>query len=602
MADWIILDKTTGIGSDEVTITVSSYTELTERLKNLVFTTTDNKASDTCIVKQYGEEGYLKVNPSSINMVYGGGYVDVTVSSTEDWTIGTLPAWISSNTSRGSKGDTIIRLTISSNSSTSERSYSISFVSENYNASLSVTQAKYVEGEIVPPTINPDDCEGGTFTVTIKGDGCWSFKKDVPTPSPICDDALVWGTYDIDTLNYDNVPLYINEISEYPRVDGVNWAVCGYTGGTLKNLRNFMYDGRNYNGKYKKYNSVKFSPNFNTSNVTDMNDMFYLCERLSSLDVSSFDTSNVTDMHGMFYYCRSLTSLDLSNFNTSKVTDMSKMFSACNLANFNLSNFNTSNVINMNNMFSGCTSLTSLHVSNFNTSKVTDMSKMFCFCDDLTSLDLSNFDTSNVTDMSGMFYYCYNLSSLDVSSFNTSKVTDMSEMFYFCSGLTSLDLSSFDTSNVTNMSGMFYECNLTSLDLSSFDTSNVTDMSYMFSGCSLTNLVASNWNTSNVSKMNQMFQLCDKLTTLDLSNWNTSNVTDMSGMFYICDSLTSLDLSNFDTSNATYMGDMFGSCYKLTEVKVTNCPSATQQKILARLKTDLSSYTWTLSNGIITRS
>ena len=143
MADWIILDKTTGIGSDEVTITVSSYSELVERLKNLVFTTTDNKASDTCVVRQYGESGYLKVIPSSINMVYGGGYVDVTVSSTEDWTIGGLPSWITCNSLGGKKGDTVIRLTISANTAASDRSYNISFTSENYNATLNVKQAKY---------------------------------------------------------------------------------------------------------------------------------------------------------------------------------------------------------------------------------------------------------------------------------------------------------------------------------------------------------------------------------------------------------------------------------------------------------------------------
>ena len=41
------------------------------------------------------------------------------------------------------------------------------------------------------------------------------------------------------------------------------------------------------------------------------------------------NTSNVTNMYNMFYECSKLTSLDLSNFDTSKVTDMSDMFNGC---------------------------------------------------------------------------------------------------------------------------------------------------------------------------------------------------------------------------------------------------------------------------------
>ena len=388
MADWIILDKTTGIGSDEVTITVSSYSELVERLKNLVFTTTDNKASDTCVVRQYGESGYLKVIPSSINMVYGGGYVDVTVSSTEDWTIGNLPSWITCNSLGGKKGDTVIRLTISANTATSDRSYNISFTSANYNATLSVTQAKYEEGGIVPPSINPDDCEGGTFTVRITGDGCWSFKPDEPSPSPICDDALVWGTYTLESLTGTTTDIRINEKEYIPIVDGINWALCSWTGGTLTDLHGCFH---NDNSSYKQYSVMEFSYNFDTSNVTNMYNMFNGCDKLTSLDLSSFNTSNVTDMHMMFALCNSLTSIDLSSFNTENVTTMQHMFDSCSsLTSLDLSSFNTYEVITMGSMFSWCKALTTLDLSNFDTRKVIYMDSMFSRCDSLTTVKVTN--------------------------------------------------------------------------------------------------------------------------------------------------------------------------------------------------------------------
>ncbi|ENZ7248260.1 immunoglobulin-like domain-containing protein [Enterococcus hirae] len=166
-----------------------------------------------------------------------------------------------------------------------------------------------------------------------------------------------------------------------------------------------------------------------TSNVTNMREMFKEMSNLTSLDVSSFDTSKVTDMSYMFYR-NGVTSLDVSGFDTSKVTVMSYMFLGMkNITNLDVNGWNTSNVTSMYGMFSGMSSVTSLDVSGFDTCNVTTMREMFREMGNLTSLDLSGFDTSNVTDMSTMFYDMDNSTSLDVSSFDTSKVTTMGSMF-----------------------------------------------------------------------------------------------------------------------------------------------------------------------------
>ena len=157
---------------------------------------------------------------------------------------------------------------------------------------------------------------------------------------------------------------------------------------------------------------------------------------LTKIDLSEWDTSNITDMNRLFYSCSSLTSLDVSNFNTNKVT-------------------------NMSNMFNGCRSLTSLDVSNFNTGKVTDMGYMFDVCSSLTSLDVSSFNTSNVTNMINMFDGCSSLTSLDVSNFNTNKVTNMSNMFLVCSKLSNLTLGTDWASNSSISSFNLSFCPLT---------------------------------------------------------------------------------------------------------------------------------------------
>ena len=296
-------------------------------------------------------------------------------------------------------------------------------------------------------------------------------------------------------------------------------------------------------------------------------------KNILEIDLSNFDTSEVTNMSNMFYGMSNLTTLNVSHFNTSKVTDMSLMFhDVRNLTSLNLSNFDTSEVTNMSNMFYGMSNLTTLNLSNFDTSKVTSMGLMFYGMSNVTALDLSNFDTSKVTNMGNMFYGMSNLTTLNLSSFNTSEVTNMGFMFYGIPNLTSLDLSNFDTSKTTKMSFMFYGMrNLTALNLSSFNTSQVTDMSGMFSSMpSLASLNLSNFDTSKVTDMHNMFYDTSSLTTLNLSNFDTSKVTDMNYMFHNTSSLTSLNLSNFDTSRVTNMEAMFSDMSGLTSLDLSN--------------------------------
>ena len=238
------------------------------------------------------------------------------------------------------------------------------------------------------------------------------------------------------------------------------------------------------------------------------------------------------DSQGLFISLSNLQTIQgLENLDTSQVTNMNEMFANCeNLTSLDVSHFDTSQVTNMAGMFFGCWVLTNLDVSHWDTSQVTNMRGMFFWCKSLISLDVSIWDTSQVTDMTGMFWYCYSLINLDVSHWDTSQVTMMELVFGACNKLTDLDVSHWDTSQVTNMSEMFENCDsLHSLDLINWDTSQVTDMNWMFYGCqSLTNLDVSHFDTSQVTDMYLMFSGCKSLTSLDLSSFDTSQVTSKS--------------------------------------------------------------------------
>ena len=189
---------------------------------------------------------------------------------------------------------------------------------------------------------------------------------------------------------------------------------------------------------------VVFDPAFANARPTKCNEWFQGCEKLTSIEgIEYLNTSQVTDMHNMFYNCYYLQTIDFSGFDTRKVKDMSNMFYNCgSLKSLDISNFNTSEVTNMRHMFYHCIGLKSLDLSHFNTSKVSNMISMFELCFNLSSVNLSGWDTRNVGSMTKMFERCNSLKTLDLSGFDTrEKTCSMYDMFNTCNGLTTIFVS-----------------------------------------------------------------------------------------------------------------------------------------------------------------
>lgn len=124
----------------------------------------------------------------------------------------------------------------------------------------------------------------------------------------------------------------------------------------------------NLSSKYEFYKSLKLIIAKNlTANVKRTDYMFGDCKSLESLLLINWDVSNVTNMQGMFFCCESLKDIDdLNNWDVSNVTKMRSMFKCCyNLSNIDcLENWNTINVTDMSWMFESCTSLNNIKVLN----------------------------------------------------------------------------------------------------------------------------------------------------------------------------------------------------------------------------------------------
>ena len=146
---------------------------------------------------------------------------------------------------------------------------------------------------------------------------------------------------------------------------------------------------------------------------------------------------------------------------TSNVTDMSNMFGSCSKLT-TIPQLDTSNVTNMNSMFSSCTSLTS--IPQLDTSNVTDMYSMFYYCYSLTSIP--QLDTRNVTSMDSMFDYCPRLEEIHMINMKVSfdihystKLTReaLLEIINNCYDLTTLGKTATLTMGSTNLAKLTEE-------------------------------------------------------------------------------------------------------------------------------------------------
>jgi surface protein len=149
---------------------------------------------------------------------------------------------------------------------------------------------------------------------------------------------------------------------------------------------------------YYKGRDIEEATTMVTSKHDDLSGMFQDCENLRTINnISEWDTSNITNMDNMFQRCNSLVSLDLSKWNVSKVESMRDMIQGCNsLVSVNASNWDVSNVANMWGMFADCRSLEDLDLSNWDMTNVSDTTYMFNNSSNLRTLRLDNCNEETV--------------------------------------------------------------------------------------------------------------------------------------------------------------------------------------------------------------
>lgn len=244
-----------------------------------------------------------------------------------------------------------------------------------------------------------------------------------------------------------------------------------------------MWESDIYRGNENKITTVTFTSSVKSAQPATGYHFFYNLYNLTTINnLSYLKTSEMVNMEGMFYNCAKLTKLDISHFNTDKVKYMKQMFAECRALE----------------------TLTLPYYIN-RASTVTDMSSMFYNCKALKEINGGErFYTSSVTDLAYMFYACQNLDMTKlVADFSTGNVTDMDYMFYGCKKLTTINLNAngdyWNKSSLKNVSNMFCNCSNLKTIYCNEDWSklSITDGWAMFDGC--TSLVGGKGTTSGGS-------------------------------------------------------------------------------------------------------
>ena len=265
--------------------------------------------------------------------------------------------------------------------------------------------------------------------------------------------------------------------------------------------------------------------------------------------LQNLNTENITSMERMFWYCQSLISLDLSSFNTAKVTDMSSMFSYCTKlqAIFVAKDWTTASVTESGGMFGNCLNLYGGKGSLIKTYELTDAT--------YAKIDGGENDPGYLTQAG----YAPFDPAYAVIENGTAK--------FYCDGNRPSDaLPMRSDENDKNWKSDIYTTITQVVFDRSFKDYKPVKTSCWFWG--FENLIEingfGNINTENLEYMNEMFQFCDNLKSVDLSGFNTAKVTDMTRLFWGCNNLESIFVGDgWNISLVTKSSGMFEDCFKL---------------------------------------
>ena len=244
----------------------------------------------------------------------------------------------------------------------------------------------------------------------------------------------------------------------------------------MKTLNNFILEKLKVSSKSKisTYNYQPKDKNELKSIVKEL-----IKERGTNCNLSDINTSNITDMSDLFRDNEfNDFNPDVSGWNVEKVTNMSNMFTNCiKFEGKGLETWDVSNVKNIDSMFynlstSGKNDVFNPDLSNWDLSKCESIREMFKGCVAFEGKGLENWDLSNLTKFGLVMTFdnCYKFNA-DVSNWNINiNLAKFMGTFNNCYEFEGKGLDKWDVSNADTFVNMFNGCKKLNVDLNIWET------------------------------------------------------------------------------------------------------------------------------------
>lgn len=482
---------------------------------------------------------------------------------------------------------------------------------------------------------------------------------DIILPSIMNDEN---GQVHIALPREQNTPIKLTKSSESSKDilvsenwHGMDWAIDGEGSLSVSGLCN---SSSQEEPAWLDYSHIIKSATVTATNVQTAYCWFSSCYNLQYVNLKEFDTSQITDMEDMFRNCHSLTNLDLSNMNLAMLRSAGDMFYDCNNLECIYSPVNLNINITLPSIMSDEQEKIYIELPReqntpIKLTKASEDSKdifvsgnwhgMDWTIDGEGSLSISGLcnndlgvepdwldysqiissakvTATNVHNTEYWFASCYNLHTVDFNEFNTNKVINMREMFNDCRSLINIDLGNMDLTQLNKADRMLYGCSsLESLSTpinlnidinlphAMIDTDGNTYTKLPKGLTTSIKLIrpstggdTEDKNTIASGKYNGMDWRIDKdgLLTIEgeyqeknqendqdnlyTPSWldykdeitstkvSATHVTSTWGWFYGCHKLQKTDFTEFDTSNVTNLGYMFYNCSALTGLDLSD--------------------------------
>lgn len=221
---------------------------------------------------------------------------------------------------------------------------------------------------------------------------------------------------------------------------------------------NYEYPDWAMNEPRKAVTKIVFDESFKDAKPQSLYRWFALPNLTAIEGLENLNTSETTNMKELFTGAENLESIDLSCLNTAKVTDIRELFERCyKLKSVNLLGLNFESVVTAYQMFWRCYALESIDMSGINMKSATVLSEMFLECTALKEARLVGFSAPAAKEIVKMFSDCTSLEVANLSGTDFSSITNAYYLFGNCPKLMTADLSGCKFRMESSRAGMFIE-------------------------------------------------------------------------------------------------------------------------------------------------